>query len=104
MEEALDDGVLRLSMRYRDFTLFLDLKDQYHKELLTRLTEHTEQLEFDWGMLDQSRQERMSCAESFLGRYGMLYWGNEVNREKFLMEDSRADPASLCIYPERKKE
>ncbi|KAH1983487.1 hypothetical protein KXW88_003421 [Aspergillus fumigatus] len=104
MEEALDDGVLRLSMRYRDFTLFLDLKDQYHKELLTRLTEHTEQLEFDWGMLEQSRQERMSCAESFLGRYGMLYWGNEVNREKFLMEDSRADPASLCIYPERKKE
>ncbi|KAH1848974.1 hypothetical protein KXX54_007988 [Aspergillus fumigatus] len=104
MEEALDDGVLRLSMRYRDFTLFLDLKDQYHKELLTRLTEHTEQLEFDWGMLEQSRQERMSCAESFLGRYGMLYWGNEVNREKFLMEDSRADPASPCIYPERKKE
>ncbi|KAF4216050.1 hypothetical protein CNMCM8980_009254 [Aspergillus fumigatiaffinis] len=104
MEEALDDGVLRLSMRYRDFTLFLDLKDQYHKEFLTRLTEHTEQFGFDWGMLEQSKHERMSCAESFLGRYGMLYWGKEVNRERFLMKDSRADPASLCVYPERKKE
>ncbi|GFG05982.1 hypothetical protein IFM61392_04113 [Aspergillus lentulus] len=104
MEEALDDGVLRLSMRYRNFTLFLDLKDQYHKEFLTRLTEHTEQFGFDWGTLEQSKHERMSCAESFLGRYGMLYWGKEVNRERFLMKDSRADPASLCIYPERKKE
>ncbi|PKX89606.1 uncharacterized protein P174DRAFT_434984 [Aspergillus novofumigatus IBT 16806] len=103
MEEALDDGVLRLSMRYRDFTLFLDLKGQYHKEFLARLTEHTEQFGFDWGMLEQSKQERMSCAESFLGRYGMLYWGKEANRERFLMKDSRADPASLCVYPERKK-
>ncbi|GIJ84554.1 hypothetical protein Asppvi_003401 [Aspergillus pseudoviridinutans] len=104
MEEALDDGVLRLNMRYRDFTLFLDLKDQYHKEFLSRLTEHTEQFGFEWGMLEQSKQERMSCAESFLGRYGMLYWGTELNRERFLMKDSREDPASLCVYPERKKE
>jgi hypothetical protein len=104
MEEALDDGVLRLNMRYRDFTLFLDLKDQYHKEFLTRLTDHTEQLGFEWAMLEQSEEERISCAQSFLGRYGMLYWGTQLNREKFLMEDSRADPASLCLYPERKKE
>ncbi|GIC94160.1 uncharacterized protein Aud_010655 [Aspergillus udagawae] len=104
MEEALDDGVLRLNMRYRDFTLFLDLKDQYHKEFLSRLTEHTEQFGFVWGTLEQSKQERISCAESFLGRYGMLYWGTELNREKFLMKDSREDPASLCVYPERKKE
>ncbi|RHZ66365.1 uncharacterized protein CDV56_108836 [Aspergillus thermomutatus] len=104
MEEALDEGVLRLNMRYRDFTLFLDLKDQYHKEFLSRLTEHTEQFGFDWGMLEQSETERRSCAESFLDLYGTLYWGTKRNRERFLMEDSRADPTSLCLYPERKKE
>ncbi|RLL96664.1 hypothetical protein CFD26_102907 [Aspergillus turcosus] len=104
MEEALDDGVLRLNMRYRDFTLFLDLKDQYHKEFLSRLTEHTEQFGFEWAMLEQSEEERISCAQSFLGRYGMLYWGTQLHRERFLLEDSRADPASLCLYPERKKE
>ncbi|KAF7116769.1 hypothetical protein CNMCM5793_005326 [Aspergillus hiratsukae] len=104
MEEALDDGVLRLNMRYRDFTLFLDLKDQYHKEFLSRLTEHTEHFGFDWAMLEQSEEERRSCAQSFLDLYGMRYWGTQLNRERFLMEDSRADPASLCLYPERKKE
>lgn len=103
MTAALDDGLLTAKKcSYRNFTTFLDLKQEYGRELVRRLWTHACVIA-TWRDLAVEEAERRRCAQSFLHHYGLLYWG-EQNRAQYLMSQSLADEASLCRYPERKKE
>lgn len=72
-------------------------------EFIARLREHAQE-ESSWARLERDRIERRLCVKGFLEKYGMLYWGSEENRRKYLMAESLADLGSLCVYPEREEE
>ncbi|KAE8351854.1 hypothetical protein BDV28DRAFT_149600 [Aspergillus coremiiformis] len=100
MKADLDDGRLSSRQRDRKFTTFLDLKFDYHTEFINRLREHVQGEKYEWEQLQSSEAKRRSCAEKFVIKYGMSYWGTEENRRKYLMPAAFEDPASLCTYPE----
>ncbi|KAB8213812.1 hypothetical protein BDV33DRAFT_196632 [Aspergillus novoparasiticus] len=54
-------------------------------------------------MLQAFESKRRSCAEKFVGKYGVIYWGAET-RKMYLLPDAFKEPESLCTYPERKEE
>ncbi|KAE8306539.1 hypothetical protein BDV41DRAFT_569834 [Aspergillus transmontanensis] len=54
-------------------------------------------------MLQAFESKRRSCAEKFVGKYGVTYWGAET-RKMYLLPDAFKEPESLCTYPERKEE
>lgn len=48
---------------------------------------------------------RRRCAMGFLGKVGMVYWGSEEGRKKFLIPESlEAGYDGLAVYPEREDE
>ncbi|PLB45117.1 hypothetical protein P170DRAFT_502180 [Aspergillus steynii IBT 23096] len=104
MRETLDQGELTVKKRDREFTTFLDLKQEYHHEFINRLREYVQNFGPDWVLLEQSEDERESCAKDFVEAWGNLYWGTETNRQTHLLQDSLDEPESLCVYPERKIE
>lgn len=104
MKTALDNGVLALSKRDREFTTFLDLKNEYHSQFISRLRQHVSDVGLSWSALFENEDGCVKCAESFAEKFGMEYWGSEANREKYLLKDPLQSPDSLCVYPERKDE
>ncbi|PLB41434.1 uncharacterized protein BDW47DRAFT_122489 [Aspergillus candidus] len=104
MKIALDNGVLALSKRDREFTTFLDLKNEYHSQFITRLRQHVAHAGSSWSAIFEDEDECVKCAESFAEKFGVEYWGSERNREKYLLKDPLQSPDGLCVYPERKDE
>ncbi|KAB8233619.1 uncharacterized protein BDW43DRAFT_310970 [Aspergillus alliaceus] len=104
MKADLDTGRLTSKCRDRKLTTFLDLKFDYHSEFITRLREHVQTSKNDWFQLYLSEADRRSCAEKFVDKYGMTYWGTEESRKKHLLPDALEEPGALCTYPERKDE
>ncbi|BAE55780.1 unnamed protein product [Aspergillus oryzae RIB40] len=56
-----------------------------------------------WNELQAFESKRRSCAEKFVGKYGVTYWGAET-RKMYLLPEAFKEPESLCTYPERKEE
>lgn len=104
MKTALDNGVLALSKRDREFTTFLDLKNEYHGQFIRRLRQHVVHAGLSWSAIFEDDGECVKCAESFAEKFGMEYWGSEENRDKYLLKDPLQSPDSLCVYPEKKNE
>ncbi|PKY04845.1 hypothetical protein P168DRAFT_326620 [Aspergillus campestris IBT 28561] len=104
MKIALDNGVLALSKRDREFTTFLNLKNEYHSGFITRLRQHVTYAGSSWSAIFEDEDECVKCAESFAEKFGVEYWGSEANREKYLLKDPLQSPDGLCVYPERKDE
>ncbi|KAI9040085.1 uncharacterized protein KD926_008648 [Aspergillus affinis] len=103
MRELLDEGGLTSKSRDRQFTTFLDLKQDYHHDFINQLREQVHKYGYDWSGLENSESERELCATSFVEEWGKMYWGTKTNREKYLLPESLNDP-SLCVYPDRKDE
>ncbi|KAE8157915.1 hypothetical protein BDV40DRAFT_304675 [Aspergillus tamarii] len=103
MKCDLDEGRLNAKCRDRKFTTFLDLKFDYHTEFINRLREHAQVTNYSWTELHTFESKRRSCAERFVEKYGMTYWGVET-RKMYLLLDAFNEPESLCTYPERKDE
>lgn len=104
MKTALDNGVLALSKRDREFTTFLDLKNEYHGQFIRRLRQHVVHAGLSWSAILEDDRECFKCAESFAEKFGMEYWGSEENRDNYLLKDPLQSPDSLCVYPEKKDE
>ncbi|QRD87806.1 hypothetical protein F9C07_1050893 [Aspergillus flavus] len=103
MKCDLDEGRLNAKCRDRKFTTFLDLKIDYHNEFINRLREHVQVTNHSWNELQAFESKRRSCAEKFVGKYGVTYWGAET-RKMYLLPEAFKEPESLCTYPERKEE
>ncbi|GAB1192004.1 hypothetical protein APSETT444_001188 [Aspergillus pseudonomiae] len=99
----LDEGRLNAKCRDRKFTTFLDLKFDYHTAFINRLREHVQMTKYSWNELQSFESKRRSCAEKFVEKYGMTYWGAET-RKSYLLPEAFEEPESLCTYPERKDE
>ncbi|GAB1204130.1 hypothetical protein APSETT445_002779 [Aspergillus pseudonomiae] len=97
----LDEGRLNAKCRDRKFTTFLDLKFDYHTAFINRLREHVQMTKYSWNELQSFESKRRSCAEKFVEKYGMTYWGAET-RKSYLLPEAFEEPESLCTYPERK--
>ncbi|KAJ9301826.1 hypothetical protein DTO271G3_692 [Paecilomyces variotii] len=100
--QDLNDGVLTTKSRMRDFTTFLDIKNEYHSEFLKKLWDYVDKNRYSWEKLRTDESERTACATSFVDRFGQRYWG-EKNRTQYLMEHSLKQPENLCVYPQRKE-
>ena len=105
MLATLDSGELKTANQDRDFTMFLDLKRQYHRELMERLRELAMSGdEYDVDALHNDETEREKCAVEFLQAYGREYWGTEANRRRYLIEDRLKDTKGLACLPDREDE
>ncbi|GAD92537.1 hypothetical protein NFIA_021190 [Paecilomyces variotii No. 5] len=98
--QDLDEGVLGINSRMRDFTTFLDIKKGYHSEFLRSLWDYVKKNGYSQEKLRSDEKVRGDCAASFVDHFGQKYWG--VNSQ-YLMEGSVNQPDNLCVYPGRKK-
>jgi hypothetical protein len=101
---ALVHKALSIRHPYRNFMIFLDLKQQFHRTFMTEFWSHAEEHGFTWGVLLYSEGERKRCARSFLSVAGPKYWQSEENRRKYLIDDSKANPVAEFRYPEMTEE
>ncbi|KAL2007908.1 hypothetical protein VTN00DRAFT_7890 [Thermoascus crustaceus] len=86
-----------------DFMTFLGLQRPFHNEFKIRLLDYVTRNKHSWARLLANEDERQTCATGFVDEVGMGYWGAEVNRKKYLLQESLAD-AGLFTYPERREE
>ncbi|KAL1884681.1 hypothetical protein Plec18167_002273 [Paecilomyces lecythidis] len=98
--QDLEDGVLGIKSRMRDFTTFVDIKNEHHSEFLKSLWDHVSKNRYSWEKLESDGKERRACATSFVQHFGQKYWGSN---SQYLMEESLKQPENLCVYPQRKE-
>lgn len=84
----------------RDFTTFVDVKNEHHSEFLKTLWDHVSKNHYSWEKLESDEKERRACATSFVQHFGQKYWGSN---SQYLMEESLKQPENLCVYPQRKE-
>ncbi|KAF9886809.1 hypothetical protein FE257_011056 [Aspergillus nanangensis] len=104
MKEMLDENHLIPSRRDREFTIFLDLSQDYHNEFISLLREYVVTYGFSWQELKDSGAERRKCAERFTADHGDKYWGSEESRKKYLSAEALEVQEELCMYPAREEE